>query len=262
MYYSLFDIYYDIHVARLARYLREIRYAFDSDPKVYKRMKNRLELESSVDSVISKAFRQTTNIRSITDPMTGSNVFGALMSLYNRIGSEKQPYMAYALFLLNHCNDSDTVVAKLSEICDRANRCESAVRQGFNILISASVTLMEETKKKQDGGEESLSPQNLSSVVGALQRLQDCFEDYLDDHKEKAFNSAIVQPARFYFDLVGDRGGRDHVNIHGMNWYLAVLHATLGVQLPILPKYRLDKLVLCYLYVSVISLKCLEQRPR
>jgi hypothetical protein len=56
---------------------------------------------------------------------------------------------------------------------------------------------------------------------GALERLYAVFGDYLDEHKERAFKSAFEEPARFYFDCVGDAVGRDHVNVHGLNWYLA-----------------------------------------
>ena len=35
--------------------------------------------------------------------------------------------------------------------------------------------------------------------VAALKRFYECFEDFLDDHKENAFNAAFQEPARFYF---------------------------------------------------------------
>ena len=43
-------------------------------------------------------------------------------------------------------------------------------------------------------------------------------EDYLDDHKERAFKSSFMEPARFYYDAVSNHMGRDHVNVHGLNW--------------------------------------------
>ena len=50
----------------------------------------------------------------------------------------------------------------------------------------------------------------------------------------QAFESAFVQPARFYYDCVGDSGGRDHVNVHGLNSHLTLLSAA-GVALPLVP---------------------------
>ena len=43
-------------------------------------------------------------------------------------------------------------------------------------------------------------------------------EDYLDDHKERAFKSSFMEPARFYYHLLNNHMGRDHVNVHGLNW--------------------------------------------
>ena len=43
-------------------------------------------------------------------------------------------------------------------------------------------------------------------------------EDYLDDHKERAFKSSFMEPARFYYDAVSNHMGRDHVNVYGLNW--------------------------------------------
>ena len=49
-------------------------------------------------------------------------------------------------------------------------------------------------------------------------RFYECMEDYLDDHKERAFKSSFMEPARFYYDSVHNHMGRDHVNVHGLNW--------------------------------------------
>merc|ERR1711881_818236 len=60
-------------------------------------------------------------------------------------------------------------------------------------------------------------------------------EDYLDEHKEKAFKSSMFEPCRLYFDLVGNACHRDHVDVHGLNWFLVMLRGGLGVQLPLIP---------------------------
>ena len=43
------------------------------------------------------------------------------------------------------------------------------------------------------GGEE-----DGGAFQGALLRFFECFEDFLDDHKENAFNAVFQEPARFY----------------------------------------------------------------
>jgi len=71
---------------------------------------------------------------------------------------------------------------------------------------------------------------------GALQKVHEVFGHYLDAHKERAWKSGFEEPARCYFHLVGDHVGRDHVNVHGLNWYLVALDAGLGVKLHMTPE--------------------------
>ena len=59
---------------------------------------------------------------------------------------------------------------------------------------------------------------NQNSNREALEKLFEIFEDFLDDYKERAFLSAFLEPAKFYFDIIGDRYQKDHVNVHGLNW--------------------------------------------
>jgi hypothetical protein len=70
-----------------------------------------------------------------------------------------------------------------------------------------------------------------------------CFEDYVDDHKEAAFTSAFIAPLRFYLTQIGDPGTLHNeewgtIMLHGINWWLALVHSTLGMQLPFLPDYN------------------------
>jgi hypothetical protein len=83
-----------------------------------------------------------------------------------------------------------------------------------------------------------VAPGSGDSFSLALAKVYGCVETYLDGHKEKAFHSAFLEPARLYFDIVGNMHEKDHVNIHAINWYLALLHGGLGVQLPLLSSYN------------------------
>jgi hypothetical protein len=63
-----------------------------------------------------------------------------------------------------------------------------------------------------------------------------CIEDFLDDFKDAAFRSAFIEPARLYFDVIGDPTSRDHVMVHAVNAYLCLLRGGLGIQMPQLPE--------------------------
>lgn len=141
------------------------------------------------------------------------------------------------------------------QVCDRATRCSSAQRQAFNVLVAHSYHIIErkqlaaESNPPASPAQPPLDRSNKAilhdflsgtkraapvpdSRQAALLRVYECVEDFLDEFKEKAFASAFVEPARFYFDVVSDAFQRDHVDIHGFNWFLALLHATLGAQVP------------------------------
>ena len=62
----------------------------------------------------------------------------------------------------------------------------------------------------------------------ALERFEACFEGLLDEWKQHAFTSAFIEPARYFFDRLGAHHGRDHVNVHGLNWYLVLLSEAVG----------------------------------
>ena len=68
-----------------------------------------------------------------------------------------------------------------------------------------------------------------------LQKVHSMAEDYLDDHKENAFKSALQEPARFYFELCGNIHHKNHVNVHGLNGYLCLVRGWFGFQLPMIP---------------------------
>lgn len=216
---------------RLARYLRMTAEAFRGDPNLKKRMADLGHFRSLARRVVQKGYRiekEAQSEQTVDLVHSNCNVFDTLVGLFSGI-DWRQPYLAYAVDILVKLEEPDAIVAKLSEVCDRAPRCSSAKRQAFNILVAHSFHLSEQTgvpSKEAD----------LNTLDGARQHFNTCMEDYLDDHKERAFNSSFMQPARFYFDCVGDHSARDHVNVHGLNWYLALLHSTLGVQTPTLPE--------------------------
>jgi len=58
--------------------------------------------------------------------------------------------------------------------------------------------------------------------------------------------SGLHEPARFYYHCIGDEGQKNHVDVHGLNWYLCALRGGLGVQLPIMPHDTdRDKMSVC-----------------
>merc|ERR1711972_773718 len=62
-------------------------------------------------------------------------------------------------------------------------------------------------------------------------------EDFLDDHKMRAFTSAFIAPAKYYLHSTDRKQGAEDMTIHGLNWYLTLVHATIGMPLPLSGHY-------------------------
>merc|ERR1719414_1314321 len=104
-------------------------------------------------------------------------------------------------------------------------RCQSARNAAFNRFVLAA-----------SGGRRP-PERSLSGEETARARLQEIFDAYVDLHKRKAYASAFLHPAMAYWRARGNNNGEVHVEVHGTNWYMALINAGLGVQLPEVPHY-------------------------
>ena len=177
-------------------------------------------------------------------------------------------YVAFALQVLTDLDTPTGIVAKLSEVVDRSLKCATAHNQALQLLVSHSFHLRDaadepavpepepapeaEPEPAPEPGPEPASqpepvPQpaaGLDDTAAAKERFLACFEDALDDHKEMSFTSAFIAPLRFYLVQIGDRGTGDgdepfgSIMLHGINWWLALVHSTLGFNLPFRPDYN------------------------
>ena len=72
-------------------------------------------------------------------------------------------------------------------------------------------------------------------LAESLDRIHACVADFMDDFKESAYKSSLEEPARFYFDAAGNGCWRDHVNVHGLNWYLSMVRGAFDANCPACP---------------------------
>jgi len=125
---------------------------------------------------------------------------------------------------------------KLYEICDVAHRCGSARKQTFNSLVTHCCGLRDASKAQGSGADPRESNRKTLRELASA-RLEECMEDFLDDHKTQAFTSAFIAPARYYLHHTGHKEGALNMTVHGLNWYLTLVHATLGMPLPLSGHY-------------------------
>mmetsp|Transcript_12177 Transcript_12177/g.24033 ORF Transcript_12177/g.24033 Transcript_12177/m.24033 type:complete len:811 (+) Transcript_12177:149-2581(+) len=258
----------------LLRQMREATKLMKADTVMTARLASSKHFEMVMVQVVKKGYELTEDsaARQQMDVIHSKGVVDACIRLWNSL-DHRRKHLTYAMELLRDLEKPSGIVARLSEICDRADRCMSAKRQAFVLAVTNSYQLPGAFGDSQqgkyadavdsidvaleDGTAESLIHKTLTkhmrgtasatgeghtgsddTFVRALERVYECVELFLDSFKEKAFLSAFIEPARCYFSAVGDTHQRDHVNIHGINWYLALLHAGLGVQLPLMSAYN------------------------
>jgi hypothetical protein len=193
--------------------------------------------DRAVVKCIVKAYRlaNESHARQQTCAVHGGKVFDAFSALYGSVHGDKPRYLCWAVGVLAAHSTADSLVAKVAEVVDRAHRCSSAQKQAYNLLLVHAGRLSD-TALHKDAPPTNAASSRLDTLDGAVARVHECFEDYLDDYKERAYASAFEEPARFYYDAIGDHGGRDHVNVHGTNWYAVALREALGVVVPLVPE--------------------------
>ena len=71
----------------------------------------------------------------------------------------------------------------MAEVVDRANRCESAQKQAYNLLIVHAGRLADANALRSAGAAAAAATAGVDSLDGAVARVHEVFEDFLDDHK-------------------------------------------------------------------------------
>ena len=171
----------------------------------------------------------------------------------------ERAFATVAFLLMLKYESKDGIYALVERMRVRVSRCGSAQKQAYNQVIqkgaqaarkpsvkTARATpwdhLLKQANIAYTETSASTFPQSPAMKMcssrtdrEALNRVYEAIEEYLDDHKEKAFKSAMFEPCRFYFDLVKNDCFRDHVDTHGLNWFLVMIRGGLGARLPLIP---------------------------
>ena len=176
--------------------------------------------------------------RSQRDVLNGQSVYGLCQRVFGSLEAWKKPYMALSMKLVVDLEtDSNAIVTKLSEVCDRATKCRNVQVTGFNVMSNHSSRLVHGLHADKKCGKS----RDLTDYDTALSHFYECMEDYIDDHTANAFKSAFLEPSRFYFSAANSYRGqgwlKDNVETHAQNYYLAMLNSTLSVHLPYMPAY-------------------------
>ena len=211
---------------RVARHLQQLK---TTNAKAHDRLTSRDGYESALKAAVKKAYPSQDPSR-VRDLANGVHLLPTLSRLHTAP-------VAYAMHVMVKSDAPDTLLAKLSEAADRAHRCHSAQMQARHLLLGHASRLLERAEQpgQRRGAESGEGGAAAAERRAAQERFEACFEALVDEWKQNAFASAFVEPARCYFDRLNAHHGRDHVNVHGLNWYLVLLNEAVGFRLPLVP---------------------------
>ena len=203
---------------RLQRFTRMINQALSADPPLAGRLEHKEYVSTLIIDLVTKGYALPERAAASTqrDAAYGFLVFDSIQALYDGMSPARRVQLGIALHFLLELASPDLIVAKLSEAGDRGQRCMSAKKLGFNLLVRCACELKEAADEEGVEGVAAaiMRQQNdVTSAAGAKEHVLACFEEFLDDHKSNAFASAFTEPARFYFAAVGDAEGERHVTV-------------------------------------------------
>jgi hypothetical protein len=185
--------------------------------------------EEIIISIIHKAygtrFRWTARYKSasISGLGSGNLLQGALA--YHQALQWERPYLVQALDLLYKTEDSDGLQLILGLMLSGVGWCHARKTFVFNTIVCRVRVPASASEQACPSGEEQHELQT------ARQALMEVVTEFIEDTKDQALKTTFLEPTKMYFRAKDEPVRENQVDVHGTNTYLAVLSATLGVQL-------------------------------
>mmetsp|Transcript_3754 Transcript_3754/g.5952 ORF Transcript_3754/g.5952 Transcript_3754/m.5952 type:complete len:426 (-) Transcript_3754:176-1453(-) len=155
----------------------------------------------------------------------------------------RRPLLTLATELYSEHGGADSILASFGTVIYLARNCITAKRIAFNfILASAHRATMEAKtnggdKEKAKGAAKGDAKKNGKDMTfeEAKEALYEMIEVYLDQHKENALKSSMLEPMKFLYSKQGQTHNMNSNDVHGYNYPAAILLSCLHVQLPLIP---------------------------
>jgi len=192
--------------------------------------------EEIVITIIHKAcntrFRWAARYKTANISGLGSgNLLQGAMSYYQALQWER-PYLVQALDLLHKTEDPDGLQVILGLMLSGSGWCHARKTFVFNTIVSrvkVPAGAIEEAWTRADESPE---------LQTARQAIMEIVTDFIEDTKDHALKSTFLEPTKMHFRAADEPVRENQVDVHGANTFLAILSATLGVQLNRRPYLR------------------------
>lgn len=128
----------------LGRHTQRIKDILASSAELNRQAGDGVKTKETIVALVQKAYRLPSAERAKEqhDLLGNQNVVQTLTNLHQNCGSaERQRVLSRALTEIQMLDQPDGLMAKLSEVCDRAPRCPSAQKQAYNLLVHHAGTL-------------------------------------------------------------------------------------------------------------------------
>lgn len=184
--------------------------------------------EDVVLKIIHKAYNTrflwTARYKAASIPGLGSgNLLQGALCYYQALHWER-PYLVQALDLLQVSETPDGLQTILGLMLSGQGWCHARKTWVFNTIIS---------RVQVPAGAPSeyafFGKSNAFKV--AHQAVRELVSEFIEDVKDQALKTTFLEPTKMYFRTKDEPMRENQVDMHGANTYLAILAATLGVQL-------------------------------
>lgn len=219
---------------RLLNAFDVLTHKLEQEPGLAARMGGKHGYSSTAKSVVRRAYPNAAGgPGSVLDVVSEIPILDQLKRLRKSLeGNDRKVQLLHLALLLLLDLPAEDLVSTLADVCERVQRCSSAQRQAFALLVLRAAETMSATGRTPGATHATHASHG---PEWALRRAYEILEAYIDEHKLRAFESSCTQPARLYFTAVGDRWGERDMDVHGVSWYVEVVaRGGLGMAMPIL----------------------------
>jgi len=177
------------------------------------------------------------------------SVFNDVCSIYERAQNYEKNLLHSAIHVLL-ANEDDSLRLLLGLLAIGQHQCDGRRRMSLSILLNAVrkhllPTRMPSASSSQafegevpaaeavtaaKGGEESCIP--------GANKVYQIASTFIENRKELAYRSAFVEPSLLYFNATSDSVMEGDVEVHGSNYYLALLQASTGIRIGRIPLFN------------------------